>query len=208
MAEEAGIVGLLLAGGQGRRMGGGDKPLLLLDGKPILAHVVARLGPQCAGLAINANGDPARFAAFGLPVVPDDQPDFAGPLAGVLAGMNYAAAHQPRATAILSAPADTPFLPQDLAARLTAGMRSARASIAVAASGGRTHHTVALWDIALREPLFRALREEGVRKVSVFIARFPSVTVDWPVTPTDPFFNVNRPEDLEIARLLLAPRPD
>lgn len=208
MAEEAKIVGLLLAGGQARRMGGGDKPLLLLDGKPILAHVVSRLGPQCARLALNANGDPARFAAFGLPAIPDDQPDFAGPLAGVLAGMNYAAANWPDATAILSAPADTPFLPSDLAQRLSAGMRSARASIAVAASGGRTHHAVALWDIALREPLFRALREEGVRKVSAFIARFPQVTVDWRASPTDPFFNVNRPEDLEIARLLLAQRPD
>ena len=206
MVDRDTIVGVLLAGGQARRMGGGDKPLLLLDGQPILAHVVARVRPQCARLALNANGEPARFAAFGLPVAPDDRPDFAGPLAGVLAGMNYAAANWPDATAILSVPADTPFLPADLVERLDAAKRGAQASIAVASSGGRTHHAVALWDIALRAPLFQALREEETRTVSAFIARFPSVAVDWPLTPTDPFFNVNRPGDLETARCVLSER--
>lgn len=206
MTNEAKILGVLLAGGQARRMGGGDKPLLRLDGKSILAHVIARLASQCAALALNANGDPARFAAFGLPVIADDVADFAGPLAGVLAGMDYAAATSPDVTAILTAPADTPFLPPDLAARLNAAKRDARASIAVATSGGRTHHAVALWDIALRDALRHALRGEGERKVSTFIGRFPSVAVDWPTTPHDPFFNVNRPEDLETARSALSAR--
>lgn len=206
MTKGATILGVLLAGGQARRMGGGDKPLLLLDGKPILAHVIARLAPQCAALALNANGDPTRFSAFGLPVVADDVADFAGPLAGVLAGMDYAVATSPDTTAILTAPADTPFLPPDLAARLDASKQDAQASIAVATSGGCTHHAVALWDIALRDELRHALRGEGERKVSAFIARFRSVAVDWPTTPRDPFFNVNRPEDLETARSALATR--
>ncbi len=200
MTNEAKILGVLLAGGQARRMGGGDKALILLDGKPILAHVIARLAPQCAALALNANGDPTRFAEFGLPVIADDIADFAGPLAGVLAGMDYAAATSPDTTAILTAPADTPFLPPDLAARLDAAKRGARAPIAVAASGGRTHHAVALWDIALRDALRQALLMAGLRKVSAFIGLFPSVAVDWPTTPHDPFFNVNSPQDVETAR--------
>ncbi|MCC3244060.1 molybdenum cofactor guanylyltransferase MobA [Methylocystis sp. WRRC1] len=192
-------VGILLAGGLARRMGGGDKPLAEIGGRAILAHVIERLAPQCAGLALNANGDPARFAAFGLPVVADSVEGFVGPLAGVLAGMDYAAGHYPEATDVISAPADTPFLPADLVTRLSAERRRAGAQIAVAASGGRVHHAVALWPVALREPLRRALIEEGERKVSAFIARYPDVTVDWPAEPVDPFFNVNRPEDLALA---------
>ncbi|MEK4034446.1 molybdenum cofactor guanylyltransferase MobA [Methylocystis sp. IM3] len=199
--------GVLLAGGLARRMGGGDKPLLELGGRPILTHAIERLGPQCAGLVLNANGDPARFSAFGLPVVSDSVEGFAGPLAGVLAGLDYARAHWPDVTDILSAPADTPFLPADLAERLDAARDAAGARIAVAASGGRVHHAVALWPVALREELRRALVEEGVRKVSAFIARYPNVTVDWPVAPRDPFFNVNEPEDVAQAREMMA-RPD
>lgn len=188
--------GVLLAGGLARRMGGGDKPLLALGGRPILAQAIERLRPQCAALILNANGDPARFSAFGLPVVADSVAGFAGPLAGVLAGMDYAAAHWPDARDILSAPADTPFLPGDLVARLHAARGTAGARIAVAASGGRVHHAVALWPVALRDDLRRALVEEELRKVSAFIARHGSVTVDWPTEPHDPFFNVNQPEDL------------
>lgn len=175
-------------------MGGGDKPLLEIGGRPILAHAVARLAPQCESLAINANGDPGRFAAFGLPVVADSVAGFAGPLAGVLAGMDAAARRG--AIDIVSAPADTPFIPPDLVDRLYEARQSAGANIAVAASGGRVHHTVALWPVALREPLRCALVEVGLRKVSDFIARYPNVTVDWPLSPVDPFFNVNRPEDV------------
>lgn len=200
------IFGVLLAGGLSRRMGGGDKPLLEIGGRPIIAHAIARLAPQCEGLAINANGDPARFRAFGLPVVADTIEGFAGPLAGVLAGMDYAAAHWPEATDIVSAPADTPFLPDDLVARLREAREAAGARIAVAESGDRVHHAVALWPVALREELRRALAEEGVRKVSAFIARYPNVNVAWPVKTYDPFFNVNRPEDVERANEIVEDR--
>jgi molybdopterin-guanine dinucleotide biosynthesis protein A len=194
-------LGVFLAGGLARRMGGVDKPLLDIGGRPLLAEAIERLGPQCAALAINANGDPARFVRFGLPVIPDSVAGFAGPLAGILAGMDYAAAHHPDCVDVLSAPADTPFLPADLVARLQAGRGGA--AIAVAASGERVHHAVALWPVDLRRDLRRALVEEDYRKVSGFIARYPNVSVDWPVTPHDPFFNVNCPEDVETARAIL-----
>ncbi len=193
-------IGIILAGGLARRMGGGDKPLLEIGGRPILAHVIDRLAPQCATLAINANGDPARFSAFGLPVVADSVEGFVGPLAGVLAGMDFAATVG--ATHVLSAPGDTPFLPRDLVARLAAARAQADAEIAVAASGERAHHTVALWPAALREPLRRALVEEGERRVSAFIARYPNAVVEWSTEPHDPFFNVNRPEDIERAIII------
>jgi molybdopterin-guanine dinucleotide biosynthesis protein A len=191
-------IGVILAGGLARRMGGGDKPLIELAGKPILAHVIERLARQCASLVINANGDPARFAAFGRPVVADSIEGFAGPLAGVLAGMDYAVKNAPGAEFILSAPGDTPFLPHDLVSRLAAARAEARAQIAVASSGGRVHHAVALWPVALRENLRRAL-EEGERKVSAFIERFANVDVEWRDDAFDPFFNVNRPDELNLA---------
>jgi molybdopterin-guanine dinucleotide biosynthesis protein A len=193
-------IGVILAGGLAQRMGGGDKPLAEIAGRPILQHVIDRLRPQCGLLAINANGDPARFSAFGLPVVADSVEGFAGPLAGVLAGMDFAAACG--AADVLSAPGDTPFLPADLLSRLEAARKQAGADIAVAASGSRIHHAVALWPVALREDLRRALIEEGERKVSAFIRRYANAVVDWPAEPYDPFFNVNRPEDLARAEAI------
>ena len=186
-------MGVILAGGLARRMGGGDKPLVAIAGRPILQHVIDRLKPQCGLLAINANGDPARFSAFGLPVICDSVEGFAGPLAGVLAGMDFGAGKG--AAHVLSAPGDTPFLPADLLARLKDARTRAGAEIAVAASDARTHHAVALWPVALREDLRRALVAEDERKVSAFIARYANVIVEWPAQPYDPFFNVNRPED-------------
>ncbi len=195
MAEK--IFGVILAGGLARRMGGIDKPLIEIAGRPILAHVIERLWPQCAGLVLNANGDPARFAGFGLPVVADSVEGFVGPLAGVLAGMDYAASAG--ADYVLSAPGDTPFLPRDLAARLLAARDAMSADIVVASSGGRAHHAVALWSPGLRHALTRALRE-GERKVSAFIARYPNATVEWDIAGADPFFNVNSPGDLLAAQ--------
>jgi molybdenum cofactor guanylyltransferase len=200
-------LGVFLAGGLARRMGGVDKPLIDIGGRVLLAEAIRRLAPQCAGLAINANGDPARFAAFGLPVVADGVEGFAGPLAGVLAGMDFAAAHHPGCADILSAPADTPFLPVDLVARLTAARDAAGARIAVAASADRVHHAVALWPVSLREELRRALVEEDYRKVSGFIARYANVAVDWPTAPYDPFFNVNQPEDVLRAKEIIGGEP-
>lgn len=197
-------LGLLLAGGLARRMGGGDKPLATLGGRPILDHVIARLGPQCAGLLLNANGDPARFARWGLPVVADDVPGFAGPLAGILAGLDWAAANQPGAVALVSVAADTPFIPRDLVARFVAESAAADAALACAASGGWTHPVVGLWPVAIRHELRRALVEEDERKIDRFTARYPLARVEWPVAPVDPFFNVNTPEELEEAGRLLA----
>jgi molybdenum cofactor guanylyltransferase len=197
------ILGLLLAGGLARRMGGGDKPLALLAGKPILDHVIARLGPQCAGLLLNANGDPARFSRWGLPVVADDVPDFAGPLAGILAGLDWASSHRPDVAGVVSVAADTPFIPHDLVARLRDGAASQGAILACAASGGWSHPVVGLWPVSIRHDLRKALVEDGERKIDRFTARHPLATVEWPVEPVDPFFNVNTPDELAEAERLV-----
>jgi molybdopterin-guanine dinucleotide biosynthesis protein A len=196
-------LGLILNGGLARRMGGADKGLLALAGRPMLARVIERLRPQCAELAISANGDPARFAPFGLPVVADDPPDFSGPLAGVLAGLDFCARRAPRMTHVATLPVDTPFAPQDFVAQLHAARRASGAAIAVAASGGRTHHVAALWPVALVADLRRALAGEGMRKVESFLARFSVAVVEWPCEPVDPFFNVNAAEDLARAEALV-----
>lgn len=197
MGEERPVIGAVLAGGQARRMGGGDKCLLPVLGRPILAHIVERLSPQCGYLLLNANGDPARFAAFGLPVVADEGENRAGPLAGLLAALDHAAAIRPQARDVLTVPGDTPFLPRDLRARLEAARRETGAAIACAASGGRTHPVVALWPVGLRSDLRRALAE-GERAVARFARRYPLAIAEWPAEP-DPFHNVNTPGDLAAA---------
>ncbi len=197
------ILGLLLAGGQSRRMGGGDKCLRELAGRPILAHIIDRVRPQVSGLLLNANGDPERFAGFGLPVVADGVPDFAGPLAGVLAGLEWAATHAPDAPWVLSVPTDAPFLPHDLARRLFHACDGHRADMACAASNARAHPVVGLWPVRLRLNLRRALIEAGIRKVDEWTAQYRLATVEFPADPIDPFFNTNRPEDLAEAERLL-----
>lgn len=196
-------IGALLAGGLARRMGGGDKPLRLVGSRPILDHVVERMAPQCAGLVINANGDPARFASYGLPVVPDDVPGFAGPLAGVLAVLDHVARRR-QAEWIVTVAADTPFLPPDLVARLHAAREEEGAMLACAASGGRTHPVIGLWPVSIREDLRRALVGEGERKIDRFTARFPLAVAEWPAEPFDVFFNANTPADIEVAESILA----
>jgi molybdopterin-guanine dinucleotide biosynthesis protein A len=198
------VVGVLLAGGLARRMGGGDKPLRLIAGRPLLDRVIERLRPQVAGLVLNANGDPARFAAYGLPVVADSIPDYAGPLAGVLAGLDWAAANRPDCSMIVSAATDAPFLPTDLVDRMARAVAAEGADLACAASGGQTHPVIGLWPVRLREELRRALVEEGLRKVDVWTGRYRLAVVPFSDQPIDPFFNANRPEDLEAAAALLA----
>jgi molybdenum cofactor guanylyltransferase len=190
------IVGVLLAGGLGRRMGGGDKCLRPLVGRPLLAHVIDRLRPQVHRLVLNANGDPGRFAGFRLPIVADDVPDFAGPLAGILAGLEWAAREVPDCPIVLSSPTDAPFLPTDLADKLMAARVSSGADIIMAASNGRTHPVVALWPVELAGDLRLALLKEGVRKVDVWTARYRVAVVPFPVEGVDAFFNANGPEDL------------
>lgn len=195
---------VLLAGGLARRMGGGDKPMRAIGGRTILDRVIARLKPQCSDLILNANGDPARFAAFGLPVVPDSVADFPGPLAGILAGLDWVAANRPDAAWMLSAAGDCPFLPRDLVARLTAARATEGAELGVAASGNQSHPVIGLWKVALREELRHALTVEDIRRIDRFTARYPLATVSWPITPVDPFFNANTAEDLAEAERLAA----
>ena len=199
------VVGLLLAGGQSRRMGGGDKALRLLGGIPLLARVIERLRPQVEALVLNANGDPLRFARFALPVAADSVPGFAGPLAGVLAGLDWAASHRPDCPYVVSVATDAPFLPVDLVARLAEGLDEAHAELACAASGGRSHPVFGLWPVRLRDDLRRAVVDHGMRKVDLWTARHLLATVPFPDQPVDPFFNANRPEDLETASALLKP---
>jgi molybdenum cofactor guanylyltransferase len=194
---------VLLAGGLARRMGGGDKPLRMLGGRTILDRVIERLRPQCQTLILNVNGDPGRFAATGLPVVPDGVPGFIGPLAGILAALDHAAAHAPDTAFVVSVAADTPFVPDDLVLRLHAARADAGTPVACAGSGGRVHPVNALWPVGLREDLRRALLLEDIRKVERFASRHGAAQVFWPTEPFDPFFNANTPEDLAEAERLL-----
>ena len=194
--------GVLLAGGLARRMGGGDKPMRLIGGRTILERVIARLKPQCDGLILNANGDPARFASFALPVISDTVADFPGPLAGILAALDWAATNRPEISWVLSAAADCPFLPRDLVARLHRARTEENAQLAVAASGGQSHPVIGLWGVALREELRHALVVEDVRKIDRWTARYRLATVTWPLEPLDPFFNANTVDDIAEAERL------
>jgi molybdopterin-guanine dinucleotide biosynthesis protein A len=198
-------VGILLAGGLARRMGGGDKALLKAGGIALLAHAVAALRPQCEGLVLSANGDPARFAGFDVPVVADDVPGFMGPLAGILAGLDWIAARWDVPLAV-SVPADMPFLPGDLAARLMDARAKDSAVIACARSGDRTHPAVAVWPVSIRNDLRHALVVEDMRKVEAFMQNYSRAIVEWPIEPYDPFFNANDPSDLAAAETILARR--
>jgi molybdopterin-guanine dinucleotide biosynthesis protein A len=201
------ITGVLLAGGQSRRMGGGDKGLIDLAGRPMLARVIERVAPQCGRLVINANGDPARFAAFGLDVVADTVPGFVGPLAGVLAGMRWSRENVAGAPAVLTVSTDAPFLPLDLGRRLAEALARRPGAIALARSAGELHPVIGLWPVALADDLERALND-GVRKVLHWTDRHGTLGVDFDVLDiagarVDPFYNANTPEELAEARRLL-----
>lgn len=200
-------VGVLLAGGKARRMGGGDKCLRLLGGRSILAHVIERTRPQVDALVLNANGDPARFGAFGLPVLPDVIDGFAGPLAGVLTGMEWTAANRPDCPWIITIATDSPFLPDDLVDRMMTALLRNSAELACAASDGRDHPVFGLWPVALAPRLRAAMVDEDIRKVDRFTGRYRLAKADFPIEPFDPFFNTNRPEDLAEAERLLDKRP-
>jgi molybdopterin-guanine dinucleotide biosynthesis protein A len=200
----AGVVGLILAGGLSRRMGGGDKSLSVLGGRTLLQRVTDRLAGQTDALLLNVNGDPARLGST-LTVVPDAMPDNPGPLAGLLAGLDHVAANRPWAEWVLAAPGDCPFLPPDLAARLLTGRGAVPA--AIAASGGRSHPVIGLWRVALRGPL-RHLLEGGERRAGRFAEASGAARVEWPAEPYDRFFNINTPDDLADAERIIARYPD
>ncbi len=197
-------LGLVLAGGLARRMGGGDKALIEIGGTTILSRVLATLAPQCTAVILNANGDTGRFATSGLPVVSDDIPDFAGPLAGILAGLDWMAAHRPDLQWMVSVPGDCPFLPADLVARLHAAREAEDRPLACAKSGDWRHPVVGLWNVGLRANLRRAIIDEDLHKIEIWTSRHGIAIAEWLDRPVDPFFNVNTPEDRaranEIAR--------
>ena len=194
-----GILGVILAGGQARRLGGGNKALHEVAGRPLLAHAIERLESQVSRIALNANGDPARFDAFGLPVVPDTVEGFAGPLAGVLAGLDWAAENAPDCERVVTVATDAPFFPDDLVECLSAAIENEKADLACAETGGRTHPVFGLWPVRLREDLRRALVDEDIRKVDLWTARHTLAVVSFPAPVVDPFFNINRPEDVVAA---------
>ena len=212
MTTTGNVAGVLLAGGRARRMGGGDKGLRALGGRPIMDYIVERTRPQVAALLINANGDPQRFSGYGLPVIADVISDqsggFAGPLAGVLTGMEWAAENQPQCPWVATFACDAPFAPLDLVARFVAaveaGVKTGGADMACAASRGRAHPVFGLWPVALAAELRQAMSEEKMRKIDRWTARYKLIEVDFAADPFDPFFNINAPENLAEAERLLS----
>lgn len=208
MPAEPATIGAILAGGLARRLGGGDKTLREVGGQTVLARLIGRLRPAVTRLIINANADPARFAMHGLPIVPDTLPDHPGPLAGVLAALDWTAASEPAVAWVVSVPGDTPFLPRDLVVRLHAARLREGARLACAGSLGRTHPVVGLWPVALRDELRHALAERGIRRIDRFTEPYTRAVVAWDATPVDPFFNVNTPAELAEADRLVRSWPD
>jgi molybdopterin-guanine dinucleotide biosynthesis protein A len=204
-AGKAAAVGLVLAGGLSRRMGGPEKAFLPLAGKPLIGHVIDRLAKQVDAVVINANGDPARFAAFALPVIADTIPGFAGPLAGILAAMRWTAHRHPTVTHVISVAADTPFFPADLAARLSQAVGQNRRAIALASSGGNRHPVFGCWPVALADELEAFLNSGQGGKVMLFarahaVEEVPFAEIEMGGKKLDPFFNINTPEEFETAR--------
>jgi len=200
-------LGLILAGGLARRMGGGDKAVLKIGGKMILERTILRFRTQCTGLVLNANGDPKRFESFKLPIVADEIPDFAGPLAGILAGLDWAA-HDPKIEFIASVPGDCPFLPRDLVLCLHAARVEQKKPLACARSGEWRHPVAGLWPVSLRDDLRHALIKEGLHKIEIWTGRHGVAIAEWLDKPLDPFFNVNTPEDLARAEDIARQNPD
>jgi molybdenum cofactor guanylyltransferase len=195
-------LGVILAGGLSRRMGGNDKALMSLAGRPLVEHTTERLAPQCESVILNANGDPSRFRSMPFSVVPDSLPDHTGPLAGILTALEWSATHRPDIAWVVSTPADTPFIPMDLVLRLHEGCSETRKLIACAASGSQVHFAVGLWPVSLRHDLRQALVNQGMRSIREWLDRHGYAEVAWPIQPVDPFFNINTPEDLRHAETL------
>jgi molybdopterin-guanine dinucleotide biosynthesis protein A len=201
-------LGLVLAGGLARRMGGGDKARIKIGGVSILQRMLTCLTPQCSRVIINANGDTARFADTGCAIVADSVPDFAGPLAGILAGLDWAAADAPAIEWLVSVPGDCPFLPKDLVPRLHDARTASNVPLACASSGEWRHPVVGLWPVSLREDLRHALVDENLHKIELWTARHGIAIAEWSTIPFDPFFNVNTPEDAARAEAIAAQYPD
>jgi molybdopterin-guanine dinucleotide biosynthesis protein A len=196
-------LGVILAGGLARRMGGSDKPLLKLGGRTLLSIVEKRLSEQCAGVILSANGDLSRFSGINLPVFQDTISGHQGPLAGVLTALEWAAIHRPSVAWVVSVPGDTPFIPNNLVQRLHTARASSHMRLACAASGSHEHYTTCLWPVDLRHDLRHALIVEGTRRTGEWVKAHGLGTVSWPTEPFDPFFNINTPEELDVARAMM-----
>lgn len=201
-------VGAILAGGLARRMGGGDKALRMVGDRNVLTRLIDRLDKQVSHVILNANDDPARFRDHGLPVVADSLPNRPGPLAGILAALDWTVAFASGVHWVVTAPGDAPFIPRDLVRRLHAARQSADAAMACAASRGQVHPVVALWPVAIGNDLRSAVVEQRIRRIDRFTERYGCIEVEWPTEPIDPFFNVNTLEDLNEANRLAALHPD
>ncbi len=197
------ITCVILAGGLARRMGNIDKAFVQLNDKPLLAHVLERLTSQTTSIVINANGDESRLSKWDLPVIADTISDFPGPLAGVLAAMEWAVEYRPESKWIASIPVDTPFAPPDLISRLLESVKKDNSDMACAKSNGRAHPVVGLWPVALADDLRQAMTCDGIRKVDLWTARYKLTYTEFDTVPVDPFFNINRPEDIEQAGKIL-----
>jgi molybdopterin-guanine dinucleotide biosynthesis protein A len=197
------VIGLILAGGQARRMGGADKAFLKLGGETLIARAIARARPQAGEIIINANGDLERFASLGCGVIADRIGGFLGPLAGILGGFEWMRVNRPEARWLASFACDCPFFPADMVERLVAEAQSRGVPIAIAASGERHHPVFAVWSASLPVTSESVLRGEGLRKMDDFVAGFPNTRVVFPSAPIDPFFNINTPDDLVRAQILI-----
>jgi molybdopterin-guanine dinucleotide biosynthesis protein A len=202
MAARGPVVGVLLAGGLARRMGGGDKCLRQLGGHSLLDILIERTQDQVSQLIINANGDPKRFESQGLQIAPDVIDGFQGPLAGVLTGLEWAVSHVPEAQWVVSFATDAPFIPLDMVERLFQSVEDDGADMACAMTNGRTHPVFALWPVRLKEDLRCAMVDEEIRKIDIWTGRYNIAHVEFSIEPLDPFFNVNRPDDLAHAETL------
>lgn len=199
------IVGVcILAGGLARRMGGLDKPLVEISGKTMLAHILSTIQPRTKGpIILNANGDLARYADYKLPIVPDIVPNFAGPLAGILTGLDWMNRYDPKPDFMLSLPGDAPLIPPNLIERLATTAETEQAEIVSVTSNNRTHPVIALWSLNLLEALRHAVINEGIRKIDLWTETKKLLYVDWDISPYDPFYNINRTEDLAYAASIL-----
>jgi molybdopterin-guanine dinucleotide biosynthesis protein A len=193
------VIGAIIAGGQSSRMGGREKAFLTLAGKPILAHVIERIGPQVDQLVINANGEPARFSGFGLEVVPDVLTTLTTPLAGIHATLQFA--KNTGGDLLITVPSDTPFLPFDMVAKLLE--KTGTNGAGITASGGQEHYIIGAWKTVLLDDLESAIARDNLFRVKDWAHSVAAQKVEWPVEPHDPFFNVNAPEDLLQAEQIL-----
>ncbi len=198
------VLGVILAGGQSRRFGGGDKFIKELNGEALVDRVVERVRPQTEQMIISSNSETPHLTKFGLPIVADTIHGFAGPLAGILTGMEWTRQHYPDIEWIVSFPSDAPFVPLDCVSKMLEQAQMDNAEIVCASSAGRTHPVCALWRIDLADNLRQAMEEEEMRKIDLWTARHRLSALEFSDQPFDPFFNINRPEDLEQAEVILA----